>query len=159
MVGPIPARADPAELAADIVARMHAVTRRVRRHARDDLDPLGLTPAQVRALRTIDRLGGPAGARMGSLAAALDVVPRSATDVVAALEARDLVARAPDPDDGRAVIVALTPAGHRLLTGLGERHRTAAADALAGLTPAELAQLASLLARATGADPGADHHR
>jgi len=51
----------------------------------------------------------------GALAAHEKVQPPSMTRVLAALEDRGLVQRAPHPTDGRQVIVALTDAGDTLI--------------------------------------------
>jgi DNA-binding MarR family transcriptional regulator len=51
----------------------------------------------------------------GELAAHEKVQPPSMTRVLASLEERGLVARAPHPTDGRQVIVALTEAGTKLI--------------------------------------------
>ena len=67
---------------------------------------------------------------MGELAARLEVVPRSATAMVDALEAASLVERRPpDPLDRRSVLVCLTDAGNQLLARLS-RARRAGAEAL-----------------------------
>ncbi|MGI8448468.1 MAG: MarR family winged helix-turn-helix transcriptional regulator [Streptosporangiaceae bacterium] len=61
---------------------------------------------------------------------------------VAALEARELIARTPDPEDGRRSILTLTEAGERALRA----GRNALADHMAaalswGFTPGEIEQL------------------
>jgi DNA-binding MarR family transcriptional regulator len=63
--------------------------------------------------------------RIGALAEAEGVAAPSMTRTVNVLESEGLVARAPDPDDGRAQVVALTPAGSALL-GSGEEAKLAA---------------------------------
>jgi DNA-binding MarR family transcriptional regulator len=132
----IPAHSD------EVVDLLHAVNRRIRRASLDALEPLGITPAQARALRTIG-VDGPV--RMSDLAARLRVVPRSATTVVDELVERGLVERRTDPDDRRVVAVALTGEGERLLAEL-ERGRRAAAAALTDrLGARDLAALAALL--------------
>ena len=97
--------------------------RRLRRGSTTQLAPLGLTYAQARVLRLVAADGRPL--RMADLAAALDVVPRSVTTMVDALEAAGLVARQPTPatalgpgrlsDDGRRLLDRLErgPAGQR----------------------------------------------
>ena len=85
-------------------------------HANRDLGPLGVTWGQVRALRTLARCDGPV--RMSELADRLGIARRSATSVVDELVERGLVARHADPTDRRAVEVAVTPAGSRLLDDL-----------------------------------------
>src|SRR5947208_2815910 len=51
----------------------------------------------------------------GALAANERVTAQAIAPVLTALESRGLVTRSPDPDDGRRVITALTPAGRGLL--------------------------------------------
>lgn len=140
------ARSIPAEGAsADVADLIAAVSRRIRRAANRDLDPLGVTWGQVRALRTLARCGEPV--RMSDLADRLRIARRSATSVVDELAERGLVARSADPRDRRAVTVEVTPAGWALLEQLTASRRTAAADLTSSLTGAELATLRDLLRR------------
>jgi len=118
--------------AADLLLR---VSRRLQRRVAARLAPLGVTQAQVRALRALDREHRPV--RMGVLAERLDVVPRSATSLIDALADAGLVRRDPDPDDRRAVAVSLTPEGRRTLVGV-RRVRRQVADEL--LDPLDLDQ-------------------
>jgi DNA-binding MarR family transcriptional regulator len=71
----------------------------------------GLTPTQGQALALLR--ASPAGLRLGALAAQLGVTAPTASDSVAALHRKGLVAKAPLAGDGRAVVVRLTPAGIR----------------------------------------------
>ena len=75
-------------------------SRRLRRGSIVQLAPLGLTYAQARVLRLVAAHGRPL--RMADLAAQLDVVPRSVTTMVDALEAAGLVA--PSPRSRRSAI-------------------------------------------------------
>ncbi len=148
MARSIPARE---QLAAEVADLAHALSRRVGRSAKAELHPLGITWSQVRALRSVAAASAAANGdpvRMGALASALGVVPRSATSVVEALVERGLVARAPDPSDRRAVAVAVTSDGKALLDQLVARRRSAAGEVLADLSPTELATVRDLLARA-----------
>jgi len=133
------------ELSAEVADLIAGVGRRIRRATNHDLEPLGVTWGQVRALRTLGRGDGPV--RMSELADRLRIARRSATSVVDELVERGLVARAADPADRRAVTVAVTPAGRALLEQLVTRRRAAAADLTSPLTPAELATLRDLLTR------------
>ncbi len=116
---------------------------RLRRAARTELEPLGLTFAQARALRLLARAGGPV--RIGALAARLEVVPRSATTMVDALEAAGLVSRQADPADRRSVLVGLTAAGDELLARLGRARRASAEALFARLDATQREQLLELL--------------
>ena len=134
----------------DLLARL---TRRIRAEARHDLGPLGITPAQMRALRTLG--GGADALRMSDLADRLGIVKRSATDVVAGLVDRGLVRRGGDSADRRAVLLHITPAGRSLLDVVAERRRDAAERLVGVLTAAERDQLGRLLRRVIDA-PGPD---
>lgn len=163
--------ARPHDDGADLGDLMHVVFRRLRRRWSAQLEPLGVTPHQVRALRGVaEGAGGGIGSGAGTRAAAgsvadddggvrlrdlaerLRIAPRSATDVVDQLESRGLVERAADPADRRAVRIRLTDAGRGLLRRVHEARRTEAADFFAVLAPADRAELARLLAR-VAADP------
>ena len=132
-------------LAEEVADLLHTTTRQLRHQARHDLGPIGITPAQWRALRTIAHGDHPP--RMGELADRLGIARRSATAVVDELEDRGLVARQADPGDRRSVAVALTAAGRALLHDLTDRRRQATARQLQALTPAQLATLRDLLRR------------
>ena len=134
-----------AEMSAEVADLVGAAARRIRLHANRDLGPLGITWGQMRALRTLAHCDGPV--RMSDLAARLGIARRSATSVVDDLVERGLVARHADPTDRRAVEVAVTPAGIRLLDDLRARRHSAAGELTAALTLAELTQLRDLLTR------------
>ena len=68
--------------------------------------------AQASVLSRLDRDGAQT---TSALAAAERVRPQSMAQTVAELEAEGLVSRRPDPDDGRRVLIELTPAGRSRL--------------------------------------------
>ena len=78
-----------------------------------------VTPGQARALRV---LAGADGMRPSALADALRIAPRSATEVVDALEERGWVRREPDATDRRAT--RLVPTDCRPAAGGADRRRT-----------------------------------
>lgn len=88
-----------------------AAARRLRTAALTAFAAYDVTPSQVRAIRVLSKHGS---VRASELAQHLHIAPRSATEVVDALEAKGLVERAPDPHDRRAVLVGLTDAGREL---------------------------------------------
>jgi DNA-binding MarR family transcriptional regulator len=91
------------------------------------------------ALVRLDR-GGPT--TPGELAKLEQISPQSMGATLAALEARGLVERRPDPRDGRRVVLSATEAGRAvLLDRRNERTRQLAQALSAGFTPAELSQL------------------
>lgn len=118
--------------------------RRLRRGSAAQLAPLGITYGQARALRLVGEAGRPL--RMAELASQLEVVPRSVTTMVDALETAGLVARAPDPADRRSVLVSTTLAGHRLLQRLERARRDSAEEVFGRLGAGQRADLARLLA-------------
>ena len=98
-----------------------------------------LTLPESSALVRLDR-GGPA--TPGELAKLEQISPQSMGATLAALEARGLVERRPDPRDGRRVVLSVTKAGRDVLLDQRNTRARQLAQALsAGFTPAELAQL------------------
>jgi DNA-binding MarR family transcriptional regulator len=71
----------------------------------DDIRP----SHSVGVLRTID----PEGTRPGELARRAGVTPQAMAEFVRYLESRGYVERVPDPTDGRARLVRLTPRGRQ----------------------------------------------
>jgi DNA-binding MarR family transcriptional regulator len=138
---------DPGQLA-DL---LHRPTRRLRRSQAERLAPLGLTPAQERALRVISRSDEPL--RMTELADRLGIVPRSLTTVVDALEEAGLVRREIDPRNRRAILLRLTDQGNAVRDELREARRRAAEDLFAPLSDDDRELLASLLARLDAQEP------
>lgn len=136
-----PDHEDPVQLA----DQLQGLIRRLRRAQAERLAPLGLTPAQERALRLITR--GDEPPRMTELADRLGIVPRSLTTVVDALEEAGLVRREIDPRNRRAILLRLTDQGAAVRDGLREARRRAAEDLFAPLSADDRKTLAGLLAR------------
>lgn len=127
------------------------LTRRLQRIQKRHLEPLGITPAQSRLLRTLAHFPEPP--RMADLAQRLEVVPRAVTTLVDGLEAADCVRRAPDPDNRRVTRIELTDEGRGTLRALRSARRSAAEDILAPLTAEQREVLGGLLS-ALMDDPG-----
>ncbi|MFE7354412.1 MarR family winged helix-turn-helix transcriptional regulator [Streptomyces sp. NPDC057543] len=119
------------------------VTRRLQRIQSRQLEPIGITPAQFRLLRTVAHYDGPP--RMADLAQRLDVVPRAVTSLVDGLEASGRVRRAPDPDSRRVVRIEITEDGLATLRSLRDARRAAAEEILAPLTADQREVLGGLL--------------
>lgn len=151
-------RAADAEVAAELADALHQLGHRLRRAAASELEGLGITGSQARALR---RLARREPMRMSELARALDVVPRSVTTVVDGLESAGFAERHADPGDRRATQVALTDRGRQVLARLRSSRRVAAADLVGRLDGADQQELLRLLAvlndppRADGVRAGA----
>ncbi|KQW53853.1 MarR family transcriptional regulator [Nocardioides sp. Root1257] len=116
--------------------------RSLRRSFGESMAAYDVTPSQARALRVVAEHGS---VRLSVLAEALRIAPRSATEVVDALEERSLVARESDPADRRATCVVPTEAGARLGEVLDEARRSATEQRLSVLSQEDRAELARIL--------------
>lgn len=94
----------------------------------------GVTYARLR-LMTALRYGGPR--RMRDLGDELGVTARNVTGLVDALQREGLVERLPHPQDRRATLVRLTPAGERVSGELLAEQRAALAGLFAELPAAD----------------------
>jgi DNA-binding MarR family transcriptional regulator len=98
-----------------------------------------LTLPESAALTRLDR-GGPSTA--SALARLEQISPQSMGATLAALEARGLVKRHPDPQDGRRVVLSATESGRQVLQNKRNARTERLAKALAaGFTSSELRQL------------------
>jgi DNA-binding MarR family transcriptional regulator len=111
--------------AADLRACLGPLVRRLRAVHGDG----ELTLSQVSVLVRLERDGA---ATPGALAAAEAITAQSMGAIVAALADRGLVRRDPDPADGRRVIVSLSPAGRRSLSGVRQEKARRLARAIRG---------------------------
>lgn len=121
--------------------------------------PFGVTALQYTALTVLDRQAAPISS--AELARLSFVTAQTMADMVAALERRGLVARAPDPAHGRRLLITLTDQGEALLRavepGVAELEETL----LDGFSVSERAGFSRILDRArrnlaaAGAAPGA----
>ncbi|MEV6791103.1 MarR family transcriptional regulator [Streptomyces sp. NPDC051320] len=100
-----------AQVAAELAVALGRVARRLRQASPD----LELTHSQRSALALLDREGPSTTA---ALARAELVRPQSMRLTVGALESQGLVARAPDPTDGRQAVMSVTELGRRTLAGV-----------------------------------------
>jgi DNA-binding MarR family transcriptional regulator len=120
------------------------VARRLREMSQETLAPWEITPAHLRALRTLKRRGT---MRLSELSEHLHIAPRSTTEVVDALESRGLVRRRADPGDRRATLVEVTEPGVALLDAIRAARGTEAGRVFGRLSPADRADLARILAK------------
>jgi DNA-binding MarR family transcriptional regulator len=90
------------------------VTNRWQAAVRAALRPHELTHVQFVLLASLTWLGGAEPVSQRDLAAHAYTDPMMTSQVLRALEARELVSREPHPDDGRAWAVAVTRAGAEL---------------------------------------------
>ncbi|HET9898832.1 MAG TPA: MarR family transcriptional regulator [Streptosporangiaceae bacterium] len=98
-----------------------------------------LTMPESSALARLER-GGPA--TPSALARQEQISPQSMGATLAGLEARGLVARRPDPLDGRRTVISIAQAGREALGNKRNARTQAMAQAMSsGFTPAEVRQL------------------
>lgn len=126
-----------------VAEQLLRLTRRLHRIQSRQLEPIGITPAQFRLLRTVAHYDGPP--RMADLAQRLDVVPRAVTTLVDGLEASGRVRRAPDPTNRRVVRIEITEEGRAVLRSLRSARKAAAEEILAPLTADQREVLGGLL--------------
>ena len=130
-----------------IVDRIHGINWRLRKMLDETLEPYGLAGGDWKVLSALRWVGKPYRRSAGELARVADLSSGAMTSRLDQLESAGLVKRLRDPDDGRGVLVELTPKGLRL-------HREAIGvqaekEALLGeaFTEREKTQLEALLRR------------
>ena len=134
----------------DGVPAMHAVTSlmRVQQLVISQLDailrPHGLTFARYEALVLLV-FSSRGSLPLGKMGERLQVHPTSVTSIVQRLDATGLVTRRPHPEDGRAVLAEITPAGRELVEA-ATRDLVRADFALGALGDDQLRELSTLLA-------------
>jgi DNA-binding MarR family transcriptional regulator len=111
----------------------------LKRRARETHRFGELSSPETAVLSRLDRNGPGTTA---ALARWEQITPQAMGATVAALEARELIVRTPDPEDGRRSILTLTEAGERVLRA----GRNALTDQMAaalsrGFAPGEIEQL------------------
>ena len=127
---------DVHEVAAALRVSIGLLRRRLRQVQPDGAE---LTWPETSALARLDR-GGPA--TPGALAKLEQISPQSMGATLSALEARGLVERRPDAQDGRRVVLSVTEAGQQVLRDKRDARTEQLARALsAGFTRDELNQL------------------
>lgn len=108
----------------------------------------GLTPQQYNAMRIL-YFAEAGGVRLSTIGDQLLQRLPDVSRLVDRLERAGFARRAPDPDDGRAVLVELTAAGRTLVEHMDGDLMDSHESWYSALTPAEQRQLVSLLRKAT----------
>lgn len=128
---------DASDVASALLVGVGALVRRLRRLQLED----ALTMPERTALARLDREGP---ATSAELARKEQITPQAMGATLGGLQARGLVERHSDPADRRRVVLALTPAGARLLTEKRSAKTELMARVLAEeFTAAQLKQLAA----------------
>ncbi|MEU5792844.1 MULTISPECIES: MarR family winged helix-turn-helix transcriptional regulator [unclassified Streptomyces] len=129
---------DPEAVASDLLGSIGVLVRRVRQVPVEG----GLTLPERGALAQLDRSGPTTSS---ALARDAQITAQSMGATLGALQARGLVERRRDPDDGRRVVLTVTDAGRQALRDKRNARAELIAGALTGgaFTPAELERLAA----------------
>jgi DNA-binding MarR family transcriptional regulator len=109
--------ASPVTDIADLASRLRLGVTRLARKLRREGD-MGITPTLLAALSTIERHGP---VTPGELASHEQVEKPTVTRLLAVLEERGLIARTPDPLDGRVAWVQISVSGRKLLQSTRRR--------------------------------------
>ena len=123
---------------------VHEVARLFRRRFEDEARIHGVTLPQWRALAEIHRQEG---ISQVSLAGCIDTDPMTLSGILDRLEKRGLIERYTDPNDSRAKLARLSPAGTELVGTAKNVGRELYENALDGLAPAERDALTAGLMR------------
>ena len=100
------------EQAAALAVELRAVFGKLKRKLREQSGKNDWTPSQVSVLLLLER-DGPA--TVSSLARAESMRPQSMSAIIASLLEAGLVSSAPDPNDGRQILISLTRKCQKLL--------------------------------------------
>ncbi|MFD7577368.1 MarR family winged helix-turn-helix transcriptional regulator [Kitasatospora sp. NPDC059817] len=129
-----------AGLSAEAVVRLRLAIGRLNRQMARASGGQDLTVAQLSALARVE-VHGPL--RLGELAAREGVAVPSVLRTIAPLTADGLIAKTPDPLDGRSQLLELTPAGLAAITRIRRERSALLARRSARLTPQQCRQLES----------------
>lgn len=114
----------------------------------------GLQPGWFDVLSALRRAGPPFALSPTALSDSLMITSGGTTKRLDRMEAAGLVARRPDPEDRRGILVELTQRGREIIDAAVEAHLANEERLLAGLSPRERETLERLLRKAErGLDP------
>ncbi|SFP70203.1 DNA-binding transcriptional regulator, MarR family [Geodermatophilus dictyosporus] len=130
-----------------VIGRITQLQREVHLAQRATFARHGLDAPAFDVLAALRRAGEPYQLTPTALMRTALVTSGAITQRLDRLEAKGLITRTRSEDDGRAVVVTLTAAGRAALDATLPDHLETERGLLAGLTPAELDQLAGLLRR------------
>lgn len=133
-----PAAAEQPSLPAQVLRRFRVVFSAVRSHFHQIEQQTGLGGAQVWALDLVRRQPG---IGVGSLARCMDIHQSTASNLVRALQQRDLITTARSTEDRRSVLLHVTPAGRAVLKQVAGPLEGVLPGALGALPTATLVRL------------------
>jgi DNA-binding MarR family transcriptional regulator len=126
-----------------LAAEVRTEVARLAYHLRTPATRSGITPTRLAALAALAR--HPGGLRQGDLAELMNISAPSTTRLVEIMSEAGWVERSRDPDDGRALLLVLSPVGQKTLETLRQETTSALRGELADLTDAELSALEAAL--------------
>lgn len=126
------------QLEQDVVRELRIGVMRLARRLRTERQDDRLTPSQMAVVGTLMRQGPQTPA---ALAAAEHVQPPSMTRIIGVLEQSGWVVKTPHPQDGRQLLIELTPQATEWVLRERERRDTWLNERLEQLDPAEIAAL------------------
>jgi DNA-binding MarR family transcriptional regulator len=130
-----------------VIGRVSRAARILERELTTVFAAHGLQPGEFDILATLRRASTPKGMGAGSLASSAMVTSGAITNRIDRLVAKGLVTRELDPANRRAVRIALTPPGRRLVDQVVVEHAANEKRLLSMLDGDDQKQLAALLRR------------
>jgi DNA-binding MarR family transcriptional regulator len=130
------------EDAARLAPAIEGLIARLARGRLGEIEPSGFTTTQLLALATVVE-EGPVQLRV--LAERIGTTKATASRSTDVLESAGLVARLPDPRDGRSILIRATPAGRRARRESLERLAEMVERLLSTLEPGDRAQFVELV--------------
>ena len=124
-----------------LAGELRTEVNRLAYHLRNPATRSGITPTRLAALWALTRF--PDGVRQGDLAELMNMSAPSMTRLVEILGDAGWIERARDPEDQRALRIALSPQGRATLETLQDESATQLSSELEDLTPQERAALES----------------
>lgn len=129
--------------------RMLSCTVKIENEIRSRLRAqFGITLPRFDLMAQLER--HPDGLRMGELSKRMMVTGGNVTGITDQLEQENLVVRVPDPRDGRAFTVKLTPAGRRAFGRMAAVHEGWITELLQDMPGADKGRLIELLSQMKG---------
>lgn len=129
----------------EIVSRIMLLSQQLKRQTAQRLGKHGLNIWAYDVLATLRRQGPPYQLSPTKLSRAAMLSPGAMTNRLDRLEDNGLIERLPDPDDRRALLIALTPTGRETADLAVKDRFEEAAKSTACLSEDEHAQLTTLL--------------
>ncbi len=135
-----------------LIGRLARLREKIAREQEKVFARFGLNSAGFDVLATLRRHGAPYALSPGALMDSMMITSGTVTNRIDQLEKAGLVSRETNPDDRRSMIVALTPAGLKLIDEAVTAHVENQHRIVTPMSPAERAALDRLLAHFLAGD-------